>query len=655
MERKIKVSLFCGGRGCTTLIHELLRITGVELNLLVNAYDNGASTGEMRRFIPGYLGPSDFRKNLSYLLEFHSPEQFSLAKLINYRMPADFNTKNVNDLIGYLNGAPGTENLPFDLINLLEAVNGELKDNICDYLDEFFDYYIEQNKPFNFKGCSFGNVLFAGAFFKNNKDFQKATKELMAVFKSKINANLINVTDGQNRFLMALKEDNVFLDDESKIVEKQSSARYAGIYLLPEQFTKEEIEKINRFGFDEKKRFLETRSKNVGLSCEAKAALKDCDVIIFGPGTQFSSLLPSYMTEGMRDAIASSRAKIKAFVVNINKDHDIGCYKAEDLIDTALKLLGDENNSGNLITHALYDIESNSHDEGIKCKGLISSKNFRYKNIEFIIGNYRHPIYPGIHNGRKTIKAVLDLCENEHNPSCARELDIYIDLCERSLAIKLLLEEFLEIDWKKNFSLVRLHVNNADVPDVKLPEYIKILSCRSGSYFPENEFFLDWFFNKNSKYLVTLTGDGEYRFRDIILSTGILEGSSFGAIYGSRNQSRRQFINSINSAYGESRFISFISSGGAMLLGILFALRLGVFFSDPSTGFRIYNRTVLKNQLKKLTSKKHLNTSTALTRNLIDNKIDIAEIPVHYRTFKGFTNVRWRVLRGLRNLTGIFV
>src|SRR3989338_4438161 len=101
MEKTIKVALFCGGRGCATLTQELLRVTGLELNLLVNAYDNGSSTGEMRRYIPGYLGPSDFRKNLSYLLELHSPAQYALAGLINYRMPSSLSSENVNGLIAY--------------------------------------------------------------------------------------------------------------------------------------------------------------------------------------------------------------------------------------------------------------------------------------------------------------------------------------------------------------------------------------------------------------------------------------------------------------------------------------------------------------------------------------------------------------------------
>ena len=62
-----KVALFCGGRGSATLIRELLRWPNVKLTLLVNAYDDGLSTGALRNFSSGMpTGPSDFRKNLCW-------------------------------------------------------------------------------------------------------------------------------------------------------------------------------------------------------------------------------------------------------------------------------------------------------------------------------------------------------------------------------------------------------------------------------------------------------------------------------------------------------------------------------------------------------------------------------------------------------------
>src|SRR5450755_2380878 len=87
---QIKVSLFCGGRGSTTITRELLRWPNVKLSLLVNAYDDGLSTGDLREFIPGMLGPSDFRKSLSHLLDLYSSHQYALQRAIEYRLPVDF-------------------------------------------------------------------------------------------------------------------------------------------------------------------------------------------------------------------------------------------------------------------------------------------------------------------------------------------------------------------------------------------------------------------------------------------------------------------------------------------------------------------------------------------------------------------------------------
>src|SRR5215216_3402212 len=100
---KIVISLFCGGRGSAALIRELIRRPEVKLNLLINAYDDGLSTGEIRGFIPGMLGPSDFRKNLSYLLDLHSNEQYALTSFLEYRLPIFADEQAIVELSEALN------------------------------------------------------------------------------------------------------------------------------------------------------------------------------------------------------------------------------------------------------------------------------------------------------------------------------------------------------------------------------------------------------------------------------------------------------------------------------------------------------------------------------------------------------------------------
>ena len=63
----VRVVLFSGGRGSGVLSKQLLKDPHIRLTLAINGYDDGASTGEVRRFLGDSLGPSDFRKNASRL------------------------------------------------------------------------------------------------------------------------------------------------------------------------------------------------------------------------------------------------------------------------------------------------------------------------------------------------------------------------------------------------------------------------------------------------------------------------------------------------------------------------------------------------------------------------------------------------------------
>jgi hypothetical protein len=124
-------------------------------------------------------------------------------------------------------------------------------------------------------------------------------------------------------------------------------------------------------------------------------------------------------------------------------------------------------------------------------------------------------------------------------------------------------------------------------------------------------------------------------------------------VYGSRTQSRNQFYHSLDSAYGESPFLYTLSLAGGFAFSLMFALRFGVIFSDPLTGFRLYNRSSLASVLGKL-SKLDDHSASGITKILMQNGCEIAEIPVLYRTYVGFTNIRWRLLRSFRNAWRIF-
>ena len=99
----IVITIFTGGSGCTELIGALnnlnLKTGKVKLNLIINGYDDGKSTGLIRDIIPGILGPSDFRKNCQNLLQVDQDiEHENLRYFLNLRLKDFYEYK---DLVNY--------------------------------------------------------------------------------------------------------------------------------------------------------------------------------------------------------------------------------------------------------------------------------------------------------------------------------------------------------------------------------------------------------------------------------------------------------------------------------------------------------------------------------------------------------------------------
>ena len=86
-ERPLNVVLFSGGRGSGALSKQLVRRPDVSLSIAINGYDDGLSTGEVRRFLGDALGPSDFRKNASRVARELSSCAPELIDLLDLRLP----------------------------------------------------------------------------------------------------------------------------------------------------------------------------------------------------------------------------------------------------------------------------------------------------------------------------------------------------------------------------------------------------------------------------------------------------------------------------------------------------------------------------------------------------------------------------------------
>jgi 2-phospho-L-lactate transferase/gluconeogenesis factor (CofD/UPF0052 family) len=606
-DRAMKIALFCGGRGSATIIRALLRRTDIELTLLVNGYDDGLSTGALRTFIPGMLGPSDFRKNLSYLFGNYSQAQYALKSLMEYRLAGG---AEIEKLARFTQGG--------DLATLDEPLKGWCAQlpapsgaQLRGLLNRFFAH--AAGVPFDYRGCSLGNLIFAGAYLKCGHEFNAAAAEVAELVGSR--ARLLNVAEQQNRILAGLKQDGTLLPNEAVIVGPQSASPIRNLYLLEQPLTAQDIEALDAMDAAGKRDWLTARDALPRLSQAAAQALAGADIILYGPGTQHSSLLPSYRIA--REALTAAPAPVKALVMNLESDHDIQGLSAGDVLANARRY-------GATVNHVLLD------NGGRLLPGVLDG-------VTVMHAAFANPARPHIHNGTAVTDALLGLRAGRAAPS----VEIFADILGRSIASDELVEEYLETDWSGFAAHLTLNRATPTDPSVGM--------VRLDGLFPELAALRDWLAHGTSDYLVLMTGDGAYRFADVRAILHLLEQQpSLGGVFGSRTQSRRQFITSVRAAYGENKLLYWMGKAAAFFLSTAFYLRTGVIFSDPLTGLRVFRRSAVAG-LPALKGRAPL----AIVRQLIAQGVELAELPVLYRTFSGFTDPDWRVRRGLANLMGL--
>ena len=81
-KNNLNITFFCGGSGCSGFIKFLNNFENIKINLIINGYDYGKSSGKVRDVVFGMLGPSDFRKNISSLMD----DNDIIKKILDYRL-----------------------------------------------------------------------------------------------------------------------------------------------------------------------------------------------------------------------------------------------------------------------------------------------------------------------------------------------------------------------------------------------------------------------------------------------------------------------------------------------------------------------------------------------------------------------------------------
>lgn len=314
------IVIFSGGTGSIAIQEGLSAIYGNDnynLDVIINAYDNGKSTGTCRRvFNDRILGPSDLRKNhmtqfkiqKAAALKDYSSRESVLYKLFNLRLDA----KNKED---YYKQACA----------LLEKCRSALGDKDTCSLSKFLDFFFFENAHnsiwrktlagVDFKDFSIANVFYSASAAMNGYSLRLAGKEMAGILGIKDNVHLISDV---NLYLEAQTKSGYLIEDEGTIVEWDNpNDKITSVLLLKDG--QEYVPSV-----DEATDLTKVRS--------CKSIIEEADIIIFSSGTQWSSLIPSYMHSGLRKMLAASKAR-KYVIMNNIEDHDMKGVTADDIVE----------------------------------------------------------------------------------------------------------------------------------------------------------------------------------------------------------------------------------------------------------------------------------------------------------------------------------
>ena len=226
----INICLFSGGTGNDRLVQLLKDIPNVTLNIIVNGYDDGKSTKNIREYANGMLGPSDFRKNLSHLINTKNKNGKILQDILNFRFP-----KNItqNEFISFLKIKKNSS-----LVNNLNLYNLSYESflKLEEYLTIFLNIYMK-NKTLKINDISLGNILFFVLFHKNKKSFNKSLKEMHNFLNIKKD-NVFNITNGENLYLYAILTNGKIIEDEETLVSIKQKYPIENIFLLKKKYLK---------------------------------------------------------------------------------------------------------------------------------------------------------------------------------------------------------------------------------------------------------------------------------------------------------------------------------------------------------------------------------------------------------------------------------
>ena len=651
-DHRVRVVLFSGGRGSGALSRRLVTDPNVALTIAINGYDDGASTGRVRRFLGDCLGPSDFRKNASHLAHELSTSPLALIKLLDLRLPLGCQPEAARAALAQVAlpaVRPAPESAAAQVRALAETVPEGSRAAVVERFEAFDEERAGSGREFDYSDCAIGNLVFAGSFLRAGRAFNAAVDDYAALVG--LPPGLIeNVTDGTNAYLVALDAAGDLLATEEAIVDARRRNRIRDIFLIRDFLRDDEAAAVAAAGPGERAAELERRTREVRLNPRLVGRLAGADLIVYAPGTQHSSLFPSYMTPGLSAAIAANLAATKLLVTNIQVDAEIAGSSAVDIVERAVFYLKEKGRlplpTPALITHYLINEPRGGEADSpyVPLGRLDALDDPRLVRI----GHYEDGV-SGRHDASKLLTPFLESFLARGRPP--RVAVVLHDVDSQNKLCQTVLEMIRGGIGAAGVELSvyhdgRDHLEETFAGHLPFP-VVRLQAGRDG----REEELRRHLAGGRFDYVVLFESSGMYRGEDVVSLVTPLKSGRLGAVWGSRRLSVRDEEESYRLRYRHRWLLGTISAIGSYALSVAYLLLYGRYVSDTLSGARAMRPAHYLESAARLDDKQG---NQELLSELMRQHAEIQEVYVRFVALSPERVKRTTILDGVASIFTIF-
>ncbi|MEW8507955.1 MAG: GAK system CofD-like protein [Candidatus Thiodiazotropha sp.] len=329
-----RMLFFSGGSALNEVSRVLKNYTHNSIHL-VTPFDSGGSSAKLRQAF-GMPSIGDLRSRLIALADETVTGHPEVFKLLTYRFPKQQGKGELLQQLGSM--IRGTH-------ALVEPVSNPIRRIILNQLGYFYDAMPEK---FDLRGASIGNLVLTGGYLNNHEHLDP----IIFLFEKLV---------GVQGMVRAVVNDNYHLS-----AELEDGSRIVGQHLLTGKEVPPPESPVKHLSLSQRIDShapveSQLREKNHKL-------IQKADLIIYPPGSFYSSLVANLLPRGVGEAIAETGCP-KVYVPNLGTDPEQQGMSLEDSIGQLLHYLGRGlNDNASLLNFILLDTTNGHYPSGVSAK-----------------------------------------------------------------------------------------------------------------------------------------------------------------------------------------------------------------------------------------------------------------------------------------------